>query len=77
LLEPEFLGKFSLERALAATAIDRKRRKTNGNEKSGNDNALTDETDESEGKTILSQEDENDGTFFFPCSSSDDGGVLQ
>jgi len=77
LLDPEFLGKFSLERALAATAIDRRRRKTNGNEKSSNDSVVADEADESEDKTIVSQNDENDGTFFFPCSSSDDGGVLQ
>ena len=59
----ESLGTFSLEQALSASMVDGRNK---------NDDELSDSSD---GSKI--QNSDNDGTFFFPCSSPDDGGVFQ
>ena len=71
LMDPESLGNFSLTQALAASSIDRKRRKNNVEDNSFQSTSNVDNSNDNE------SEKDNDGTFFSPYSSSDDGGVLQ
>ena len=65
LMDPESLGNFSLKQVLAANSIDRKRRKNNV------------EDDSFRTTSNVDNSKDNDGTFFSPYSSSDDGEVLQ
>lgn len=64
----ESLGTFSLEQALSTSMVD-------GKQRNKNDDELSSSSESSDGSKI--QNSDNDGTFFFPCSSPDDGGVFQ
>lgn len=72
--DSESLGTFSLEQALSTSMVDGKQRAKSDDEGFFASDRSDDLENPNDSSTIV---DDNDGTFFFPCSSPDDGGVLQ
>ena len=72
--DSESLGTFSLEQALSTSMVDGEQRAKSDDEGSFASDSSDDLENPNDSSTIV---DDNDGTFFFPCSSPDDGGVLQ